>query len=236
MSRDPGACLICGEPLRYFTEEREMTCSLCGRSFPSRAACAAGHYVCDDCHAARGVEVILDHCRNSASKDPVAMAQAIMDDPFIYMHGNEHHILVGAVLLTAYRNAGGQLELEPALQEMKRRGSAYPGGSCGFWGACGAAVSAGMFLSIATGATPLSGKSWAMANDITSKCLADIAALGGPRCCKRNSFTAIRAATEYVRAHLGVEMDLPGQIVCRWSPENQQCIRKACPYYPGQPR
>lgn len=233
MARTPGACLICGKPLQYFPREREMTCSLCGQTFPSRASCEDGHFVCDSCHARRGVEVILDYCRRSALRDPIRMAQEMMDDPFLYMHGNEHHILVGAALLTAYRNAGGELELEPALEEMRRRGGAYPGGSCGFWGCCGAAVSAGMFYSIATGTTPLSGKNWGEANALTARCLQELAALGGPRCCKRNSFTAIRVAAEFTREHLGVAMDLPGRVLCRYFPENQQCIRRACPYYPG---
>ena len=103
----------------------------------------------------------------------------------------------------------------------------------GFWGCCGAAVSAGMFYSIATGTTPLSGKSWGEANALTARCLQALAALGGPRCCKRNSFTAIRVAAEFTREHLGVAIDLPDRVLCRYFPENQQCIRRACPYYPG---
>lgn len=100
MARTPGACLICGKPLQYFPREREMTCSLCGQTFPSRASCEDGHFVCDSCHARRGVEVILDYCRRSALRDPIRMAQEMMDDPFLYMHGNEHHILVGAARFT----------------------------------------------------------------------------------------------------------------------------------------
>ena len=37
-------------------------------------------------------------------------------------------------MLTAYKNAGGDIDLEEALQEMHERGKQYPGGSCGFWG------------------------------------------------------------------------------------------------------
>ena len=33
---------------------------------------------------------------------------------------------------------------------MKERGGSYPGGSCGFWGCCGAAASVGMCMSILT--------------------------------------------------------------------------------------
>lgn len=233
MKRTPGACLVCGEALHYLEREEEMTCAHCGQSFPSRASCIHGHFVCDACHAERGVQVILDHCRQSASKNPIALVQEMMDDPYIYMHGNEHHIMVGAALLTAYRNAGGELELDSALEEMRARGAACPGGSCGFWGCCGAAVSTGMCFSILTGTTPLSGRSWGQANTMTARALEQIGALGGPRCCKRNSFTAIRAAAESIRETLGVELELPEEIRCRWSPENPQCIRRRCPYYPG---
>ncbi len=225
---------MCGKPLRYFETEREMACSACGKIFPSNASCEDGHYICDTCHAERGVEVILDYCQRSQSKNPILMVQEMMDDPYIYMHGNEHHIMVGAALLAAYRNAGGELDLLPALQEMKARGGKYPGGSCGFWGCCGAAVSAGMFFSIATGTTPLSGKSWGLANRITAEALERIGEAGGPRCCKRNSFTAVKTAAEFVKEHLSVEMELPEQIQCRWSEENRQCLRVRCPYYTGR--
>ena len=43
-----------------------------------------------------------------------------------------------SALLTAYHNAGGEIELESALKEMYKRGKSVPGGACGFWGACGA--------------------------------------------------------------------------------------------------
>ena len=199
MDNKRGACLVCGKPLQYFETERELTCALCGKTFSSSASCMDGHYVCDECHARQGVEVILEHCKKSASRDPVALAREIMADPYIYMHGNEHHILVGAVLLTAYRNAGGDIDLDAALEEMRARGSKYPGGSCGFWGCCGAAVSAGMFWSIATGTTPLSGKSWGLGNRLTAAALDAIGEIGGPRCCKRNSYTAIRTAAAFVK-------------------------------------
>ena len=63
--------------------------------------------------------------------------------------------MVGAALLTAYKNAGGNIELAKALTETKNRGQSVPGGACGFWGACGAGISSGMFISIISGSTPL---------------------------------------------------------------------------------
>ena len=117
----------------------------------------------------------------------------MMDLPFCHMHGPEHHVMVGAALLTAYKNAGGQLDLEKALGEMYSRGKEVPGGACGFWGACGAGISAGQFLSIATASTPLSVEPWSLSNQMTARALDQIGKAGGPRCCKRDSFLAILA-------------------------------------------
>ena len=155
-----------------------------------------------------------------------------IDDESLYIHAwAGHHVMVGAALLTAYRNSGGKIDLDAALQEMKARGSEYPGGACGLWGCCGAAVSTGMFMSITTKATPLTGRSWKLSNLMTSRALKSIAQLGGPRCCKRDSFTAAIAAVELVKEELGVEMELPEKITCDFSNENEQCLKKHCPYH-----
>lgn len=230
MEKD-GACLVCGKPLKYFAEEKEMTCSICGRQYMSNASCEDGHYVCDECHGKKGIEHIMSYCSESKLKNPLLMAQEMMKDPYIYMHGNEHHVLVGAALLTAYYNAGGQVNFAEGLEEMRQRGSKYPGGSCGFWGCCGAAVSVGMFLSIVTKTTPLSGKSWSAVNQITANALGKIGELSGPRCCKRNSFTAIIAAVKFVKEKYGIAMELPDKITCEFYPHNKECTRKACPYF-----
>lgn len=226
-------CLICGLPLVYETAERSMECAICHKSFYSRVSCEGGHYICDDCHGKKAVEFIEACCLQTAEKNPVAIAKTIMDSPYVHMHGNEHHVLVGAALLAAYCNAGGHVVLTEAMKEIVRRGREVPGGACGFWGACGAAVSTGIFISVVTGATPLSQKSWGLANTMTSKALAAISAVGGPRCCKRDSFTAIRQAVLFCRDHLHVSMVLPAYIECTYSERNNQCLGRQCPYHPG---
>ena len=148
------------------------------------------------------------------------------------MHGPEHHILVGAALLAAYKNAGGKVDsFEDALEEMRHRGSEYPGGACGMWGCCGAAVSTGIFMSIILKATPLTGKSWGRANRMTARALEAIGEAGGPRCCKRDSFKAVTEAVNFVEKELGVKMELPEKICCTFSDENAQCLKAKCPYY-----
>lgn len=237
MRRGEGACLICGKPLVYYEKAQEMECVMCHNKFSSYASCEDGHYVCDDCHAEKGIQVIMDGCRASSSKNPIAIMQELMEDPYIYMHGPEHHVMVGAALLTAYYNCGGyegkggREAFEEALDEMRIRGSEYPGGACGLWGCCGAAVSTGIFMSIVTKATPLTGKSWGLSNMMTSRALGAIADLGGPRCCKRDSFTAVKEAVGVVEEKLGIEMELPDEIHCEFSDENAQCLKKHCPYH-----
>ena len=143
--------------------------------------------------------------------------------------------MVGAALLTAYRNAGGGLDLEQALGEMYSRGRAVPGGACGFWGACGAGISAGQFLAIATGSTPLAREPWGLSNQLTARALEAIGKAGGPRCCKRDSWLAILAAVDFVRERLGVAMT-PAVPRCTYSSQNAQCIGSRCPFSPaGKP-
>lgn len=232
MEKRAEACLVCGAPLQYDETAREMECIYCHGKFLSNAACEAGHYVCDACHSRRALENIAVACGRFTGKDPVEIAEKLMEDPFVHMHGPENHVLVGAALLTAYRNAGGAVDWETALEELVRRGSQVPGGVCGFWGCCGAAVSAGIFISIVTGATPLTTDTWGMANQMTAAALQAIGDIGGPRCCKRNAFLSISQAAAFCRERLGVELELPEEIVCSFFQNNRECIGRRCPYNP----
>lgn len=224
------ACLVCGKPLEYAPTARAMTCLLCGKAAQSHTQCEDGHFVCDSCHSAGANQLITAHCLASTSKNPVHIAQQLMRSPLVHMHGPEHHFLVGAALLAAYKNAGGTVDLPAALAEMEKRAANVPGGACGFWGCCGAAAGTGMFISIVTDASPMATAEWGLANSMTGQSLAAIGALGGPRCCKRDSFTAIRQAAAFTAQHLGIQMQLPQAILCTHSGRNAQCIGARCPY------
>jgi hypothetical protein len=226
------ACLVCGAPLCYLDHGVEMECRRCHRRFISNASCENGHFICDACHGELGIQAIRDLCQTATEADPVRLAQRMMALPAVYMHGPEHHVLVGSALLTAYHNAGGALDRPAALDEMVKRGKEVPGGACGFWGCCGAAVSAGIYWSIATEATPLDEKNWGLANRLVSACLEEIGRHGGPRCCKRDSFLAIRTAVAFTKEHLGITMELPHRMRCGFFSQNGECIKERCPFYP----
>ena len=130
---------------------------------------------------------------------------------------------------TVYHNAGGKINLAKALSEMQARGKQIPGGACGFWGACGAGISTGIFMSIITGSTPLESEAWGLSNKMTALALSAIGEVGGPRCCKRDSYLSIMEAVKFTKENLGIEMELE-KIQCIHSAENNQCIGKRCPF------
>lgn len=221
-------CLICSFPLEYLAQDELMECIICHKKEPSKTRCVNGHYVCNDCHTS-GMDSIFSLCLSETSIDPIEIIRKMMDIPWCHMHGPEHHIMVGAALLTAFKNAGGEIDLPEALKEMYSRGKAVPGGACGFWGACGAGISTGQFMVIATISTPLAKEPWGLSNQMTAQALYNIGKVGGPRCCKRASYLSILAAIDFAKEHLDVEMKktIP---VCTHSTQNNQCIGKRCPF------
>jgi len=227
-------CLICKAPLVYLDTDEEMECMLCHNKQRSKTRCVNGHFVCDDCHTS-GMDEILSVCFSSTSANPIEILEKMMSMPACHMHGPEHHTMVGSALLTAYKNAGGDINLYPALYEMQKRGKQVPGGSCGFWGACGAGISTGMYVSIALKATPLAKEAWGLANQMTGRALAAIGKHGGPRCCKRDSYLAIIEAVDFTAEKLGVRMEL-NPVVCSRSHLNNQCLLEDCPFHRSKKR
>ena len=221
-------CLICKAPLEYLEADTLMECEICHKKENSKTRCVNGHYVCNDCHT-QGLDSIVGLCLEDSSKNPIEIIEKMMAMPFCHMHGPEHHVMVGAALLTAYKNAGGNIDLHSALVEMLNRGKSVPGGACGFWGACGAGISSGMFISIISKSTPLTNEPFALSHKMTAKSLDVIGEIGGPRCCKRDSFLAILSAIDFVKDHFGIEMEKP-EVICRYSSRNNQCIGKRCPF------
>ena len=221
-------CLICKAPLEYLKSDILMECEICHKKESSKTRCVNGHYVCNNCHT-QGLDTIIGLCMKETSKNPVVIIEKMMALPFCHMHGPEHHVMVGSALLTAYKNAGGNIDLHGALIEMMNRGKSVPGGACGFWGACGAGISTGMFISIISQSTPLSNEPFALSHKMTAKSLEKIGEIGGPRCCKRDSFISVLSAIEFVKEHFGIEME-KAEVVCHYSAQNNQCIGRRCPF------
>ena len=222
-------CLICGKPIVYSPDMSSQTCFLCGNKYESNAVCEDGHFVCDECHYSEWLEIIqLLH--NSDEKDPGKLFAQIVALESVHMHGPEHHAIVASVLLTAYKNNGGDIDLDKSLKYAIKRGAKVPGGICGLWGSCGAAIGAGIYASILARSNPLDADAWSIPQVLTSKCLEAIAKIGGPRCCKRTSRIAIETAVQFTKENFGVGMPLD-YYPCTFHETNNECIHERCPYY-----
>lgn len=151
------------------------------------------------------------------------------------MHCPEHHYLVPAVLLTTYCRLknDGKAKLREELNLAGDRAKNLLAGFCGWYGACGAAVGSGMFLSVVTGTSPYSTDTWALVNRLSSDCLYNIAEIGGPRCCKRVCFTAVSTSITFMKQHFDLDLGQTTPIRCTYHQRNAECKKTACPYYPA---
>lgn len=163
----------------------------------------------------------------------VEMAVRIMGSAEFPMHSPHHHFLVPAVLLTAACIAEEKEEelFQQYLKTAKNRAVKVPGGCCGEYGACGAAIGSGVFASIWTNTTPHSTQTLGLVNRITAKALEAIGEFGGPRCCKRCTFLALQTACEFAEENMEVHINNK-QLRCGFFQKNEDCIHEACCFYP----
>ena len=169
-------------------------------------------------------------CLTEKSKDPYKILYKLMRTEGIPMHGPIHHFIDGAAFMTAMYNAGADFDLSAGLDELFERSKMMPGATCGKWGMCGSASSVGAALAVIHGTGPLSGNEYYKDNlRLTSAVLGKTAEYGGPRCCKRNGFTAIDTAVGFVKEHYGISLET-SRFICDFSSLNHECIGEKCPY------
>lgn len=228
-------CTVCGAELSYLGRTEQMVCALCTDAIRSAVRCAQGHFVCDGCHSGTAKDAIERVCRTTVSRDPIEIALLAMRHPRVKMHGPEHHFLVPAALIAAWYNARGEPERK-AVQVAEARGRSDPvaGGFCGIQGACGAGIGVGTFVSIVTGATPLSARERGLANQATARALTAIAGAAGPRCCKRDSWLALLAGARFARQELGSHLSAHGP-TCEFEGLNRECLSDGCPFFRRRP-
>ena len=190
--------------------------------------------ICGNCSELEPQEVIKTHCLATASNSPLQIAQEIMGHPGFPVAGHLHHALVAAVLVAAYRNAGGEVSTEK-LEEAIKRGNGIPGGFCAGFGADAAAIACGIAVSLINGNTinaeHATGR--AQAHALTGEAMLLIANNSGNRCCKRSVYGVLELATNYFNRTMGVSLEVvQKRIICPFTARNKVCNGQACKYYP----
>jgi len=222
-------CMVCGKELIANANTEEISCYYCGQPFKSSVYCTDRHYVCDICHSSTGLEIMRRVCAGSTETDATALMQAIRSHPSFPMHGPEHHSLVPAVILTALRNNGyniSQQQIDTAIE----RGKTVIGGACGFMGACGTGVGAGIALSILMESNPYHAEKRQKVMQATSRVLDEIGKYTAARCCQRDSWIALSAIANIIREELGIALPV-GKIECQQFAKNKECIYHQCPLW-----
>lgn len=165
--------------------------------------------------------------------DPLKQTDELMQLDGFPLHYPVHHYLVPAVLLASVREAqhADKELLVRNLALAKERALQVPGGSCGFFGACGAAVGVGIFWSVLTDSTPYSKDTWGLANQETGKALTAISEFGGPRCCKRCTWRSIESALPEIEERLDIKLPAT-KVHCTFHDKNKECLHAYCPFYP----
>ncbi|MEA1923330.1 MAG: DUF5714 domain-containing protein [Pseudomonadota bacterium] len=225
-------CMVCGAPLHYFTVEEMRPCHYCGQSLPANAICEDGHFVCDQCHLKDGISVIEHLCLKSTETALGTLLNRIRQHPSIPTHGPEHHALIPGIILSTYRNLGGQITDEQIKAGIKR-GAKLPGGACGFMGVCGAAMGVGTAFSIILNSTPMQGRARRLSQAATHSCLGKIIENEAARCCQRESWLSLEEATRLSATMLPVELETGPLPICEQFAQNPTCIKKECPLFPG---
>ena len=229
--RFAAGCMVCGAELHYLQGEEKRRCSYCQQVLPASAVCEHGHFVCDRCHSADALQVIEDLLLASTETDLLSLFEEVRGHPSIPVNGPEYHALVPGVILAAFRNRGGQLSDDDLLVGV-RRGSTVVGGSCAFWGVCGAATGVGIAFSLILKANPLDGPTRQAVQDASRQVLAEISALSLARCCRRDCWLALRKAAQLSTKLLPLALKAEGGAVCDQMALNQECAGSLCPWFP----
>ena len=228
--RHRSGCMVCGSPLEYLDREVERICTYCNKKMTTQTLCVKGHFVCDACHTHDGLDAIRQLCLSSTETDMISLLDNIRRHPAVPIHGPEHHAMVPGIILSTYRNLGGEISNED-IETGIERGSKVPGGYCGFVGACGAALGVGIAFSIALGANPVKATERMTIQTAVHAALGRVAEFEAARCCQRDSWVALKEAAHLSKSMLPITLSADFHLVCKQKSANKECMGKACPIF-----
>lgn len=226
---DTFVCILCDRPM--ISSEKASECSFCGRVEKADYLCPEGHYVCEECRTLTAEELIKRTCKHSKERDPVRIANMLMKHPAIPAYGVEHHYLTSCVLLAGMRNLGLFDIQSSSIDRSVALAKIVPLGSCALWGACGAAIGAGIAFSIAMKVDIMSSDGRSLVLKLVSKALREISEVGGPRCCKASVILTLEMAKRILKARYRVKFGNGGGRCEFGDRALQDCLKKGCPLY-----
>ena len=228
-------CMVCDGFLEYLDGAVSVVCNYCGKEDTGYVRCPQGHYVCDECHGKGAFDMIKDIALSTDEKDPLVIAELLMNHPEIPFLGCEHGLIASASLLSALRNEGSlEVSVIQIFEAMTRTQKQSMPIYCALTGVCGVPIGIGAAFSVITGAACPKDRESAITMHIVGRTINTIANDVGPMCCKSFVRTALgvgyNAAKEYFDVHLPLHRE---RISCFHSSKNHpNCRKEKCLYFP----
>ncbi len=136
-------------------------------------------------------------CLDSSETDLLVLMERLRRHPVIPINGSEHHSLVPAIIIAAYRNSGGKVEPDLIAQAV-RRGASVMAGSCSYVGVCGSASGVGIAFSLLLQADPKEAEGRNLVQQVMCQVLAEIVRHKAPRCCQRESWLSLKKQQSFL--------------------------------------
>jgi hypothetical protein len=212
-----------------------MPCCFCGETSPANAVCANGHFVCDSCHSQDAYTLIRHICLTSPETDMITLINTIRSHPAVPLHGPEHHFAIAGVIVATYRNLGGHMTDADIITAIER-GKGVPGGTCGFWGGCGAPLGAGIAFGVILKSTPVTPTERQIVQALTGTLISSISTIEAARCCQREIWTVLKKVAAISARILPIALKAEGDAHCGQRHLNKECPGKTCPWFGVKPK
>ncbi len=230
-------CPVCGEGLIHHDDPVYGKCSICGKPCETYFTCEDNHLICSSCRYGPFYNAAVRLCLNTTSKDPIEIAENLMDLPEFGIYGCKHYFVVPFALVTAYNNAGGKVDdLEVILDKIHERLLRYPSSMCKIGGICGVPISAGIGLLDVVSDIGSSFKPHNIGNMMTTECLHVIRRynpMDDSFCCKRHVYLSILRGAKFIDDNFWVMLTLPDKVSCKYHGANPKCLHNKCVMYYG---
>jgi len=224
-----GKCLACDGELEHYDSAVIAKCSECGAREKTYIICKKGHYLCNACASKESINKIYENMFDCKDENPLDIAEKLIAKCGIC--GNSPHPLTTAAFLVAYKNLTGNINDDEVMDGVMRA-TQIPGGWCGYYGTCGAAVGIGVAFAIIQKSTPMSDLERSIANIATSEALKCVADLGGPRCCTSSVRVSIETGIVVAEKYLNIKFPERNNkfLKCWVSNVNVNCRKEKCQY------
>lgn len=221
--------LMCGSD--KVCRNTQKRCEQCMHGALSDIKCMDTGFQCSNCIIGNSIECIRDYCQTAVSRNPLEIAVQLLKSSFMPEHGVAYHFVVGASLLTAYKNCGGKVDLPQMLNMVFDCGKRLAVNEHTIWHNLGLGISAGIYVNLITQVMPFSSDNRKLSSLMTSRYLGVLTRDGAPACCKAETWLAITEAARFTHQIFEKEMELPEVVECSFY--RPECRDRNCRFFPA---